>query len=67
MNFSAPAGGRRHRLGLVGGADLGRWFDAASNALILDQRSLWLVLLSALVFLGAGPLSADRLLSKDRA
>ena len=51
----------------VGGADLGRWFDAASNALILDQRSLWLVLLSALVFLGAGPLSADRLLSKDRA
>lgn len=48
----------------VTGDDLGQWFDVASDALILDQRGLWLVLLVALVFLGSGPLSADRLLSK---
>jgi putative oxidoreductase len=48
----------------VAGDDLGRWFDVASNALILDQRGLWLVLLVTLVFLGAGPLSLGRLLSK---
>lgn len=47
----------------VGGDDLGRWFDAASGSLILDQRSLWIFLLASLVLTGAGPLSADRLLS----
>lgn len=48
----------------VAGDDLGRWFDAASDALILDQRSLWMLLLAVLVFLGAGPLSLDRLLRR---
>lgn len=47
----------------VGGADLGAWFDRASNALILDQRAFWVFLLLVLVFRGAGPLSLDRLLA----
>lgn len=46
----------------VGGDDLGAWFDRASSALILDQRALWVLLLTILVFRGAGPLSADRAL-----
>lgn len=46
----------------IGGDDLGRWFDAASGALIADQRSLWLLLLAVLILKGAGPLSVDRLL-----
>ena len=48
----------------VAGDDLGRWFDAASGALILDQRTLWVVLLSVLVLMGAGPLSLDRFLAR---
>ena len=50
----------------VGGDDLGRWFDAMSASLILDQRGLWGALLLTLVFLGAGPLSLDRLLARAR-
>ena len=48
------------------GDDLGRWFDAASGALILDQRSLWTFLLMTLFFTGAGPISLDRLLLRSR-
>lgn len=44
------------------GAAPGGWFDAASDALILDQRALWLLLLAVLVLKGAGPLSLDRAL-----
>ena len=44
-----------------------RWFDAASGALIADQRSLWLLLLAILILKGAGPLSVDRLLFKRAA
>jgi putative oxidoreductase len=44
------------------GAAAGAWFDRASDALILDQRALWLLLLAVLLFKGAGPLSADRVL-----
>jgi putative oxidoreductase len=44
------------------GAGAGAWFDAASDALILDQRALWCLLLAVLILKGAGPLSADRLL-----
>lgn len=51
----------------VGGDDLGRWFDSASGALIVDQRSLWITLLLTLVFLGAGPLSLDRILVRRRS
>lgn len=50
----------------VGGDDLGRWFDAASGALILDQRALWVLLLASLVLMGAGPLSLDRVLAHRR-
>ncbi|MCW3781937.1 DoxX family membrane protein [Defluviimonas salinarum] len=50
----------------VGGDDLGRWFDATPGALILDQRALWIMLLLPLVLMGAGPLSLDRLLARNR-
>jgi len=50
----------------VMGDDLGRWFDAASGSLILDQRGLWAFLLIALFFTGAGPISLDRLLLRAR-
>ncbi|MCT8329706.1 DoxX family protein [Albidovulum sediminis] len=50
----------------VGGDDLGRWFDAASDALIFDQRALWVLLFAVLFFQGAGPLSLDRWLSRRR-
>jgi putative oxidoreductase len=43
---------------------LGAWFDRMPDALILDQRALWLVLLAVLIFKGAGPLSVDRLLGQ---
>lgn len=46
-------------------ATIGRWFDRASDALILDQRAFWVLLLLILVIQGAGPLSADRLLSRQ--
>jgi len=44
------------------GLVLGAWFDAPSNSLIMDQRSLWVFLLIVLVVKGAGPLSFDRAL-----
>jgi putative oxidoreductase len=44
------------------GADSGAWFDRASDALILDQRGLWMLLFAVLIVKGAGPLSADRVL-----
>ena len=48
----------------IGGDDLGRWFDAASGSLILDQRALWLLLLAILVIRGGGWLSVDRLIAR---
>jgi putative oxidoreductase len=48
------------------GADAGAWFDRASDALILDQRGLWLLLLAVLILKGPGPLSADRVLGVER-
>lgn len=48
-------------------ADPGAWFDRASDALILDQRALWMLLLAALVLKGPGPISADRILGVERA
>lgn len=50
----------------VGGDDLGRWFDAASGALIWDQRGLWAFVLIVLIFCGAGPFSLDRLWNRTR-
>ena len=46
----------------VGGKDLGAWFDGASGALIMDQRTLWVFLLLILVTMGGGRLSIDRML-----
>lgn len=51
----------------VGGADLGAWFDGAPGALILDQRSLWLLLLAVPLMLGPGRLSLDRLIGLEPA
>lgn len=44
------------------GAGFGAWFDRGSDAVIADQRALWMLLLAVLVVKGAGPLSLDRLL-----
>lgn len=44
---------------------LGAWFDKAPDAVILDQRALWVFLLLVLVIKGAGPLSVDRLLLRN--
>ncbi len=41
---------------------LGAWFDRFPDALLMDQRALWLFLLIILVIKGAGPLSFDRAL-----
>jgi len=46
---------------------LGAWFDAPSNSLIMDQRSLWIFLLLVLVIKGAGPVSFDRALRPRNA
>ncbi|MCX7287887.1 MAG: DoxX family protein [Rhodobacterales bacterium] len=40
----------------------GAWFDRASDALILDQRALWMLLFLVLIVKGGGPLSLDRVL-----
>lgn len=46
-------------------ATIGGWFDRASDALIFDQRAFWVLLLLILVIRGAGPLSVDRLLTRQ--
>lgn len=40
----------------------GAWFDRASDALIFDQRTFWMLLFLVLILKGAGPVSADHLL-----
>jgi putative oxidoreductase len=46
----------------AGPETVGSWFDAASDALILDQRAFWMLLFLVLILKGAGPISADRFL-----
>ncbi len=41
---------------------VGAWFDKIPDAVIMDQRALWILLLLVIVFKGAGPLSLDRVL-----
>jgi putative oxidoreductase len=41
---------------------IGRWFDGPSDSALMDQRALWMVVFAALILLGGGPLSLDRLL-----
>lgn len=48
----------------VGGGDLGAWFDRHSDAVILDQRGLWVFLLLVLVVWGAGAISIDAVLNR---
>jgi putative oxidoreductase len=43
----------------VDAATVGRWFDRVPDALILDQRALWVVLLLVLATMGGGKLSLD--------
>jgi putative oxidoreductase len=47
------------------GAGAGAWFDRASDALILDQRAFWVLLLAVLILKGPGPISADRVLGVE--
>ena len=47
-------------------ATLGAWFDRLPDGAIMDQRLLWLMPLTVLAMLGAGPLSIDRWLSRRR-
>jgi putative oxidoreductase len=51
----------------AGEKTIGGWFDVASDALILDQRAFWVLLLVVLVIKGAGPLSLDRLIRDKTA
>jgi len=52
-------------------ATIGAWFDAASDGLILDQRTFWVFTLVVLIVKGAGPVSVDalvgRFLARDAA
>jgi putative oxidoreductase len=48
------------------GAAAGAWFDRASDALIADQRALWVLLLAVLVIKGGGPAAVDQLLGRLR-
>lgn len=48
-------------------SELGAWFDRFPNAMILDQRALWVFVLLVLVIKGAGPLSFDRAISRAAA
>jgi len=49
------------------GAEVGAWFDRFPDAIIMDQRALWIFLLFTLVIKGAGPLSFDRALKSRGA
>lgn len=44
-------------------ADIGRWFDRVPDAIIADQRALWIFVLVVVLLRGAGPLSLDRVLA----
>lgn len=45
---------------------LGAWFDGLPTGAILDQRAFWMVVFVTLLLKGSGPLSLDRLLSRNR-
>lgn len=49
------------------GADattIGAWFDPISDSKILDQRAMWIFLLTVLLVRGGGPVSLDGLLRR---
>jgi putative oxidoreductase len=53
--------------GLGLGDEVGGWFDRFPDAIILDQRALWVFILVVLVIKGAGPVSFDRALNSRTA
>ena len=44
---------------------VGAWFDRLPDAIIMDQRALWIFLLLVIVVKGAGPISVDRVLANN--
>lgn len=44
---------------------VGAWFDNAPDALVMDQRLLWLMPLLILITYGGGPLSLDRVAERQ--
>ena len=46
-------------------ATIGAWFDRASDALILDQRLLWVTILMVIFARGYGTLSLDKLFGAE--
>ncbi len=46
---------------------VGAWFDRLPDAIIWDQRMLWVFLLITIIIKGAGPLSLDQILSNRLA
>ncbi|MBD3662754.1 DoxX family protein [Sulfitobacter aestuariivivens] len=46
--------------------EIGAWFDRFPDAIMLDQRALWVFLFVVLVIKGAGPLSFDRAIRPTR-
>ena len=50
----------------LAGKDVGGWFDGPPDAIIFDQRALWVFLLIVIFLKGAGPISVDRLLMKRK-
>lgn len=51
----------------VSDSTIGAWFDRFPDAAILDQRVLWIFLLTIIVLKGAGPVSVDALLGRRYA
>jgi len=49
-----------------GAEKYGAWFDRLSDGVIMDQRLFWVTVLLTLVVRGAGPVSVDRLLGRNR-
>ncbi len=48
----------------LSGKSVGGWFDGPPDAIIFDQRALWVFLLIVIFLKGAGPISVDRMLVK---
>ena len=52
---------------LISSSDVvGTWFDRTPDAVIMDQRLLWIFLLFVLVVKGAGKLSVDHIFLQGR-
>lgn len=50
----------------AGPETIGAWFDRIPDAVILDQRAFWILLLLVLILKGGGPFSADRFLGRAK-